>query len=142
MRVEQRQEAGHRERVPDTFEMAVRGNAAPRRQRGEELLDARYRQQLALEGDVDLGAHRFEEPARQRAPKSGFDLGSQADTVLAKTEDHCLVDRRRKIGGDQALAENPPEDQLTVDEDTIAIENDKTRHDVSARRKTEIQPTG
>src|SRR5258708_37794057 len=109
--------------------MAVRGDAAPRRQRGKELLDARYRQQFALKGYVDLGAHRFEEPAGQRAPKSGFDLGSQSQAIFAKTEDHGLVDRRRKIGGDQALAENAPEDQLTVDEDTIAIENDKIGHD-------------
>ncbi len=99
MRFEQRQEAGHRERVPDAFEMAVRGDAAWRRERGEQFLDARYRQQLAPEGDVDPGAHRLEEPVRQRAPKPGFDLGSQGEAVLAKTEGHGLADRRRKIGG-------------------------------------------
>jgi len=131
MRVEQRQEAGHRECVPDAVEMAVRGDAAPRRQRGEEFLDARYRLQLALEGDVDLGAHRLEEPVRQRAPKPGLDRGSQGQAVLAKAEDHGLLDRRRKIGGDQALAENAPEYDLAVDQHTVAIEDDESGHERS-----------
>src|SRR5260370_14954867 len=117
--------------MPDAIEMAVRGNAAPRLQRGEEFLDTRYRQQLTLEGDVDLGAHRLEEPVRQRAPEPGFDLGSQGEAVLAKTEGHGLVDRRRKIGGDQALAENAPEYDLAVDQHTIAIEDDESGHERS-----------
>ena len=107
--------------------MTVRGDAARRRQCGEELFDARYRGQLAGERDIDMGPEGLEEAVRQSAPEPGLDLGGQSDAVLAKTEQHRLLHRDRKVGGDQTLAENPAENDLAVDQHTIAIEDDESR---------------
>ena len=107
--------------------MTVRGDAARRRQCGEELFDARYRGQLAGERDIDMGPERLEEAVRQGTSEPGLDLGGQGDAVLAKTEHHRLVHRDRKIGGDQTLPEYPAEDNLAVDQHPIAIEDDESR---------------
>ena len=115
------------QRVTDPIEVAVRSDAARRRQCREQLFDARYRGQLAGERDIDMGAERLEEPVRQSTPEAGLDLGGQGDAVLAKTEHHRLVHRDRKIGGDQTLAENPAENDLAVDQHPIAIEDDESR---------------
>src|SRR5215472_9071441 len=131
MRIEQRQQPGDRERLPDAVEMAVRCDATRRRQRREQLLDPGDRRQLALESLIDTGAHPLEEPLRQRAAKSSLDRGGQRDAVLAEPEHHRLVHRDRKLGGDQALAENAAEYDLAVDQHPIAVEDDESRHERS-----------
>ena len=78
-----------------------------------------------------MSAECLEEPVRQGAPEPGLDLGCQGDAVLAKTEQHRLVHRDREIVGDQTLAENPAEDDLAVDQHTIAIEDDESRQERS-----------
>src|SRR5215831_21424701 len=65
VRVKKRQQPGHRKRMADPIEMAVRGDAARHRQHREQLLDAGYRDQLLLECDIDMSAEFFEEFLRQ-----------------------------------------------------------------------------
>src|SRR6266550_4606723 len=48
VRVEKAQQAGQRQPLADSYEMAVRGNAARQGQSIQQLLDARDRLQLAL----------------------------------------------------------------------------------------------
>src|SRR5215467_14197533 len=67
MRIKERQQPGDRERVTDPIEVAVRGDATRRRQYREQLLDAGYRDQLALESDIDARTKRLEEPIGQNA---------------------------------------------------------------------------
>src|SRR6516164_9711907 len=131
MRLEQRQEPGHRQRLPDAVDVAVRGDAARRRQFRKKLLDPRYRSQFTLESDVYAGAHRLKEALRQRASEPGLDFGGQGKAVLADAEDHRLGDRDLKTPGDQALAEHAPKDDLAVDQHTVAIENDQGGHERS-----------
>ena len=49
--------------MADSVEMAVRRDAARRRQRREEFFDARDRGQLAGERYIDIGPERIEKPA-------------------------------------------------------------------------------
>lgn len=132
--LEERQQAGYRQRVADPIEVAVRSDAARRRQCGEQLFDTRYRGQLARERDIDMGAETLEKVVPQTTPESGLDLGGQGEAVLAKTEHHRFVHRDRKVGGDQALAENSAENDLAVDQHTIAIEDDEIRQKRSLKR--------
>src|SRR5438105_7236903 len=131
MRIEERQQPRHRKRMADPIEVAVRSDAARHRQRCEELFDARYRGQLGRERDIDMAAERLEEPVGESAPEPRLDLGGQGDPVLAETEHHRLLHRDRKVGGDQTLAENSAEDDFAVDQHTIAIEDDESRHERS-----------
>ena len=110
------------------LEMAVRGDAARRRQRAQQFLDPRHRLQFAFEDDRGLRAHRLEKTVRQRAPVAGLDRGAQGVAVLAKAEQQGLLGRRRKIRRGQALAEDAGKDYFAVDEDAVAIEDDQIGH--------------
>ena len=134
MRIEERQQPGHRERMPDPVEVAVGSDATRHRKRREQLFGAGYSRQLAFEGVVDMSTESLEEPVRQSAPEPGLDLGGQGDAVSAKTEHHRLVHCDRKVGGDQTIAENPAEDDLAVDQHTIAIKDDESRQRLSLGR--------
>src|SRR6516165_11339887 len=95
MRIEKRQEPGHREALPDANQMAVRSYAAREWQRGKEILHARHRRQLELEGRSRAGGERLEKRVRQRASKPGRDRGRKCGTVHTEAECDSLVDRRR-----------------------------------------------
>ena len=131
VRIEKRQQPGHRERVVDSVEMAVGRDAARDRQRCEQFLDPRNCGQLVFEGDVDMRTEGFEKPIGQGAPEPGLDLGRQRGAILAETEHHRLGHRDRKIGCNKTLAENPAEDDLAVDQHPIAIEDDESWQSLS-----------
>ncbi len=84
--------------------------------------------QLALKHRCGLRAHRLEKSIRQRPPVPSLDRGGQAVAVLAEAEGQGLLDRRREIRRGQALAQHPGEDDFAVDEDAVAIEDDKIGH--------------
>src|SRR6266851_147642 len=108
--------------------MAVRGDAARQGQGVQQLLDAGDRLQLALQNQGRAGPHRLEELVGQRTPKAALDGGTEGCAVLAKAEGEGLVGCRRKTRLDQAFAEHPSEDQLAVDQHTVAIEDDEIAH--------------
>ena len=126
MRVEKRQQAGHREALADPVEMAVRGDAARRRQRGEQLLDPGHRRQLALEGGsrADAQMSRRTRPGSAR-PNRVSTAAERVARFLPKPSVMASSIVVGKSTADQALGENAGEDQLAVDQHTVAIEDDE-----------------
>src|SRR5215472_11758766 len=105
--------------------MAVRSDAARGRQRGEKLRDPRNRPQLALECVSRTGGKHLEECVGQLAPEPNLDRGRKRSAIFAEAKRDRLVDRGREIYRDQAFPENAPEDELTVDQDAVAIEDNE-----------------
>src|SRR5262245_1770625 len=105
--------------------MAVRGNAAPRRQGREKALDTRDRPQLLFKDQCRSGTHRIEEVAGQLTAEPSLDRSGQGRAVLAETEDQSLLGRRREIGRCQAFAEDPREQGFAVYQDAVAVEDNE-----------------
>ena len=60
--------------------------------------------------------------------EAGRDRGAQRVAVMAEPQHQSLRDRCRKIGRAQALAEDAGKDDLAVDENAVAIEDDQLGH--------------
>src|SRR5271169_5663434 len=128
VRLEEWQEPGQREALADALETAVRCDATRHRQRGEQVLYSCHRRQLALEGGSRADGKSLEKCIWRRSSEPGCDRSRESEAVLAEAECDGLVDCRRKIDRDQAFGENAGEDQLAVDQDTIAIEDNEIGH--------------
>lgn len=110
VRLQMEHQPGHRESVPDSVDMAVRGDAALHLERGEKLRDAVDRSEFIREGVDDSRTHPLGEPVGQGDAKLLPDGSGQGGRTLADPERHRLFERqhdpdfRKAFGEDAQLA--------------------------------------